>query len=169
MTDRSLLVSPAASWHLLLAPLPADATPSRQPVGSPEILARPEGAAIAGWEQLTIDLSAGVAGLRNVLVVLDASGQLVSANDSVLYRIEIAENSTGPNATPLSEYHQESIGGRFEADGGFRGTRWISVTVELAEEEEPQISSTPSEPSAADVASLRALVAEVIRRGAQPG
>ena len=143
--------------------------PQRQPVGSPEILARPEGAAIAGWEQLTIDLSAGVSGLRNVLVVLDASGQLVSANDTVLYRIEIEGTVGEANALPLARYHQESIGGRFEADGSFRGTRWISLTVETSDEDEPQISSTPSEPSAADVAGLRALVADVMRRAAKPG
>jgi len=49
--------------------------PRRQPVASPEILAKPEGAAITGWEQLTVDLSAGAARLRIVMVVLDATGQ----------------------------------------------------------------------------------------------
>jgi hypothetical protein len=33
-------------WHALLAPLPADAVPCRQPVASPEILSTPAGAAI---------------------------------------------------------------------------------------------------------------------------
>src|SRR5688500_5756145 len=55
----------AAPWHALLAPIPADAVVSRKPVASPEILATPEGAAIAGWEQLTIELSAGAVGLRH--------------------------------------------------------------------------------------------------------
>jgi len=35
-------------WHALLAPLPADAVPRRQPVASPGILATPAGAALAG-------------------------------------------------------------------------------------------------------------------------
>ncbi len=147
-------------WHALLAPLPADAVPRRQPVAPPEILAKPEGAAIAGWEQLTIDLSAGAAGLRNVLVVLDANGQVLSANDSVLYCCDVAAPTSGANA----EYHHESIGGRFEVDGSFRGTRWKSVTLETEGQEPPQTTSTPTEPSVADVAGLRALVAEVLRR-----
>ena len=66
---------PGKPWQVLLAPLPDEAIVRRQPVGSPEVLATPEGAAIAGWKQLTVELSAGSAGLRHVLVVLDASGQ----------------------------------------------------------------------------------------------
>ena len=81
--------APAAPWHALLAPIPPDVIPKRQPVASPEILAEPYGAAIAGWEQLTVELSAGSAGLRHVLVVLDATGQPISASDTVLYRSEL--------------------------------------------------------------------------------
>lgn len=169
MTDSPQFPKPAAPWHALLAPLPDDAMPRRQPVGSPEILASPEGAAIAGWEQLTIDLSAGAAGLRNVLVVMDAKGQLLSANDSVLYRREIAPDGANQDTVPGAEFHQASIGGRFETDGSFRGTRWASVTTESEDDDEPQTKSTPSEPSAADVAELRALVAEVMRRAGLPG
>jgi hypothetical protein len=45
------------AWHALLAPLPPDAIPTRQPVAPPEILARPESASIAGWRQLVVHLS----------------------------------------------------------------------------------------------------------------
>ena len=134
-------------WHALLGPLPADAVPERKPVGSAEVL--------TGWEQLSINLSAGPAGLRSVLVVLDGDGTLLSASDAVLYR-----NPEGERVT----YLQLSVGGRFESDGSFHGTRWHSVAVERAEGEDPDYESTPSAPSAEDVEALRLLVAEVIRR-----
>lgn len=144
-------------WHALLAPLPVGAVPRRQPVGSPEVLATPQGAAIAGWEQLTIELSAGADGLRHVLVVLDAAGQPISASDTVLYRREIPQRR-------LVELRQESLGGRLELDGSFRGTRWTSVAVESPEGDELPWESTPSEPSADDVVSIKALVADVMGR-----
>jgi hypothetical protein len=155
-------------WHALLAPLPADAVPRRQPVASPEVLAGPTGWAIEGWEQLVVHLSAGAAGLRNVLVVLDAHGVLLSASDSVLYR-------TGPDGTPPpadcdspTEVRHESVGGRFEPDGNFRGTRWVSVALDPGDSDELEWESTPSEPSEADVAGLRLLAAELVRRSAAP-
>ncbi|MGE3889018.1 MAG: hypothetical protein AB7H81_21520, partial [Vicinamibacterales bacterium] len=101
MSDASREPEPAAPWHVLLAPLPADAVVKRQPIGSPEILASPEGAAIAGWESLTVEMSAGARGLRHVMVTLDASGRPISAADTVLYRDD-------------GEIRQESIGGRIE-------------------------------------------------------
>jgi hypothetical protein len=45
---------PAKPWHALLAPLPNDVIVQRKPVAPPEVLSKPGGAAIAGWEQLTI-------------------------------------------------------------------------------------------------------------------
>lgn len=138
--------------------MPSEAVPRRQPVASPEILARPEGAAIAGWEQLTVELSAGPAGLRIVMVTLDATGQPISASDWVLYSSEAAE---GREAV---EYHHESVGGRLESDGTFRGMRWLTVSVETGDGAEPRMRSTPSEPSPADVSALKALVADVLRR-----
>ena len=76
----------------------------------------------------------------------------ISASDMVFYR-------TGP-----AEIRQESVGGRFEADGSFRGTRWLTAGPEPADDEPPDWESTPSEPSAADIAALRALVDEMLRR-----
>jgi hypothetical protein len=157
---------PRPSWHALLAPLPAGAVPVRQPVASPEVLAGPSGYALEGWEQLTLHLSAGAAGLRNILVVLDADGTLLSASDAVLYR-------TRRDGAPLSGNDgtamilQMSVGGRFEPDGSFHGTRWHSVAVERPGEDEPEWESTPSSPSEQDVEGLRAVVAELIDR--QPG
>jgi hypothetical protein len=115
---------PAAPWYALLAPIPAEVIPKRQPVASPEILASPYGAAIAGWEQLTVELSADAAGLRHVLVVLDATGQPISISDTVLYRSEIRTSSeaAGPSSSAEYQFYQESIGGRIEKDGSFKGT-----------------------------------------------
>jgi hypothetical protein len=157
------------AWHTLFAPLPSDAVPRRRPVAPPEILAAPTGSAIAGWEQISLDLSAGADGLRVVLVVLDADGVPLSASDAVLYR-------TGPDGASPSEdgdapavIHQESVGGRFEPDGSFRGTRWHSVAVDPGGgSDELQWESTPSEPSASDVAGLRAMVADLMRRQPRP-
>ena len=142
-------------WHVLLGPLPPDAVPKRQRVASAEVLATSAGAAIAGWEQLVLDLSAGPAGLRIVLVVLDESGRPISASDHVLFRSQ---------AGAVVEMRQESIGGRFEPDGSFRGTRWLVTGPEPADGEEPQWQSVPTPASAEDIESLAAVVAEVLRR-----
>jgi hypothetical protein len=148
------------AWHALLSPLPADAVVRQGPVASPEVLATSEGAAIAGWEQLTVELSAGMSGLRLVLVVLDAAGRLLSASDTVLYRRDTRET---PGRDEV-EVRQESLGGRFEPDGTFRGTRWASVGVESAARDAPAPESTPSAPTADDIARIKALVADVLAR-----
>lgn len=152
-----LLADLRPAWHALLAPLPANVTLRRQPVASPEILAGPHGEAIAGWEQVTIEMSAGAAGLRHVLVVLDAGGRPISAGDTVLFRRERPPQ-------PRVELRQQSVGGRLEADGTFRGTRWESVAMESAEDDEPRWELTPSTPGPDDVAGVMALVADVLRR-----
>jgi hypothetical protein len=153
------------SWHALFAPLPAGAVPRRQPVGTPEVLATPTGAAIAGWEQIVLDLSAGPAGLRVVHVVLDGAGRVISASDMVLYR----SPETGPDDPAAVEIRQESVGGRFEADGSFRGTRWLTVGPEPEADEAPDSVMTPSEPSEADVTALRVLVADLLERAPPAG
>ena len=151
----------APNWLTLLGPLPLDVVPRRQPVASPELMASPRGAAIAGWEQLVLHLSAGAAGLRTILVVLDADGTLLSASDSVLYRT--GANRSAPTGGP-DMILQLSVGGRFEEDGSFHGTRWHSVAADPDTDDEPEWESTPSEPSPDDVDGLRAVVAELIRR-----
>jgi hypothetical protein len=141
------------AWHALLGPLPADAVPDRQPVASAEVLAGPTGWAVAGWEQL---------------VVLDASGVLLSASDAVLYRTGLSGGPPPADGAAPTVLLQLSVGGRFEADGSFHGTRWHSVAVESGREEEPEWESTPSAPSADDVEGLQTVVAEMIRRGPPP-
>lgn len=148
---------PAHSWHVLFAPLPPDAVPRRQPVAPLEVLATPEGAAVAGWENIIVDLSAGAAGMRVAMVLLDAAGQPLSAGDEVLYRSETAPG--------VVEYYQESVGGRFEPDGTFRGTRWRTITVERGDDEDDrETNATPSPPTDADVAGIKAVVADLLRR-----
>jgi hypothetical protein len=152
------------AWHALLAPLPPEATPCRQPVAPPEVLATPTGAAVAGWEQLVVELSAGAAGLRVVMVVLDATGQPTSVSDMVLYRSETAGGSGAGDSGSSVEIHQETVGGRLEPDGTFRGTRWCIVGPEPVDDEDPKWELTPSEPTVADVAGLQALIADLLRR-----
>ena len=142
------------AWHALLAPLPSDAMPTRGPVAPPEVLARPEGAAVAGWEQLVVHLSDPCRGLRTILVVLDADGVPVSASDGVFFRID---------GEPAMVRH-ESIGGRFEADGTFRGTHWISEGPDPGEDEPADLASTPRAPHPDEIAALRRLVDEMLRR-----
>jgi hypothetical protein len=145
-------------WHMLFAPLPADVIPRRSPVAPPEVLATPEGAAVAGWEQLLVEFS-GEAGMRVVMVVLDAAGQPISASDMVMYQSESVQDNEA-----LTEYRHESVGGRLEADGTFRGTRWHTLTVETSGGREIYKEAIPSEPGAADVSALKALVDEMLRR-----
>jgi hypothetical protein len=136
-------------------------------VASPEILATPAGSAIAGWDNLSLELSAGTAGLRVLLVLLDQTGQPLSASDHVLYWS--AGDALGPTGTPgPAQIRHESIGGRFESDGTFRGTCWSIVGPEPPDGEEPQWHMTPREPSASEVGTLRSLVAELLRRQSHP-
>jgi hypothetical protein len=117
-----------------------------------------DSSAIAGWVSLVLELSAGAAGLRIVQVLLDGSGQPLSASDHVLFRSEPA----GPrDAVPI---RQESIGGRFEPDGSFRGTFWLMTGAEHVDKSEPEWEMTPREPTPAEVSGLKALVAELMRR-----
>lgn len=168
MDGQSRAPEPTPAWHALFAPLPADAVPRRGPVGPPEVLAKPEGAAIAGWEQLVIELSAGPAGLRIAMVVLDGAGQPISASDMVLYRTPITGAIGADSSGQDIEYIQESVGGRLEPDGTFRGTRWRTVGRAPADAEDPQLEATPSEPSAGDVAGIKALVADILSRQLPP-
>jgi hypothetical protein len=156
--------APAPPWHVLLAPLPEQADVIRKPVGTPELLATEHGAAIAGWEQVSVTLSAGTHGLRNLLVVLDATGTLISASDGLLRRF--ADRSmTGPPAAGARAWMvHESVGGRFEADGRFGGTHWRSMGEEPLDDEEPAWDSVSRAPTSDEAAALAALAAELLRR-----
>lgn len=153
-------------WHVLLGPLPDGAVPTRQPVASPEVLAGPTGSVLAGWEQITLHLLAGSAGSRSSLVVLDGSGTLLSASDAVLYRRGLDGSPPPDDWDAPCLIQQDSVGGRFEPDGSFRGTRWRSVAEDPGGVDELAWELARSEPSLADVEGLRRLVAELIRRAA---
>jgi hypothetical protein len=130
-----------------------------RPVLSSELAGKPESAAIAGWESVTVELSAGAAGSRHVTVTLDADGVPISASDWVLY------SSGEPR-----EYMHENVGGRIEPDGTFRGTRWRTVMVEVPDSDEPQPRETVRlDPSPEDVQGLMRVVRELLRRaGKEP-
>jgi hypothetical protein len=151
-------------WHVLLGPLPVDGVPTRKPVTPPELRDSPNAWAVAGWEQLVLHLSAGAAGSRTIMVVLDARGTLLSASDGVLYCTGLSGGPPPTDCEAPTLVRVENIGGRFEPDGSFNGTRWHSVTVDRGGDEEPEWESTPSQPSAEDVSGLRFVVAELMRR-----
>jgi hypothetical protein len=131
------------------------------PVTSPAH-AGPEVAAIAGWESLVLDLSAGAAGLRILQVLLDAGGRPLSASDHVLFR------SAPAGGSGTVQIRQESIGGRFESDGEFRGTVWLISGPEPVDDEEPPWEMSPRAPTTGEVEALRQLVAEIVRRRTEP-
>jgi hypothetical protein len=144
-------------WHALLAPVPADAAPVREPIGPPEMVRSPEGAAIAGWQNLSLELSAGPAGARHLLLVLDATGRAIAASDHVLYRWADPADPAGP-----WRMRQESIGGRIETDGGFQGTHWITTGPEPVDDQAPHWESTPRAPTDAETAALLGLVSDLL-------
>jgi len=153
-----LAITPA--WLALLAPLPDDAVIGRKPVASAELLASGRADAIADWDSISVHLSDPGTGLRHVLITLDGNDALLSASDAVLFQREEQRGSV-----VVSIYDQETVGGRFEEDGSFRGTRWITHTEQIGDDDEhAQTNSSPSPPSDQDVALLRALVQSVIGR-----
>jgi hypothetical protein len=152
------------SWHALLAPLPLEAVVSRKPVIPPERSNDPSSAAIAGWDQVTVELSAGRDGLRHLLVVLDATGQPISAGDHVL-TIRALRSESGE---PRNEFVHDSVGGRLEPDGTFNGTRWHMVRVLAPDEEvgedDPPAEARSAKPTEEEVAALKELVSDILRR-----
>ena len=142
------------AWHALFAPLPPGAVVRCKPVLTAELASKPESAAIAGWQNVTVELSAGADGQRHVNVTLDASGTPISAGDWVLYC----------SGKPV-QYVHENVGGRIQPDGSFLGTRWRTVAVEVPGSDEPETRETvSSEPTPEDVAGLMRMVRELLSR-----
>jgi hypothetical protein len=137
-----LTSSSKPDWHALFAPLPPEAAVKREPI------------AALGWEQLSVELSAGALGLRHLLVVIDGNGVPISAGDWVLHC----------SGKPV-EYVHENVGGRIQPDGSFLGTRWRTVAVEVPGKDDPETKeTTSSEPTAEDVQALMQLVKEILGR-----
>lgn len=148
------------AWLALFAPLPAAAVVERKPVASPQLMASGQADAIAGWDSISVHLSDAAAGMRHVLITLDADDRLLSASDSVLF-----ERKEQRGRDEVTIYDHENIGGRFEADGSFRGTRWVTRTERIGDDDEhAHTTSLPSPPSPADVAALRGVVDAVLKR-----
>jgi hypothetical protein len=151
--------APRPPWHALLAALPPDARPIRKAIGPAEMLGSAEAAAIAGWQNLSLNLSAGAHGLRHLLIVLDETGRAIAASDHVLLHWADPADPSAP-----WQMRQESIGGRLEPDGRFLGTCWTVIGAEPREDEEPVWESTPRTPTDEEAAALRTLVAEIVAR-----
>jgi hypothetical protein len=153
-------------WHALLAPLPQSVVPRVSPLVPADSPPSASPSPIAGWESLVLELSAEAAGVRIVQVLLDADGRLLSASDHVLFRFPPTIHDAG--GEPAVLMRQESIGGRFEVNGDFKGTCWLITGPEPVDEEAPQWEMTPREPTPQEVAALRTLVAEIMRRRGHP-
>lgn len=154
-------MSSPPAWLALLAALPDDAIPERKPVASPELIASGQADAIAGWDSITVQLSALEFGLRHLQLTVNADGRLLSAGEHVLL---MRKERRGDLIVTICD--QDSIGGRYADDGSFHGTRWKTHTEQgdAQADDEPDITSTPSEPSHDDIRALNVLVAEILRR-----
>ena len=151
------------AWLELLAPLPADVAPSRKPVASAEQLEQGTAGPIAGWQSISVNLCEPEYGLRHVLVTLDENGQLLSGGDHVMF---VRETAPHDDCIATVTDH-ESVGGRFETDGSFRGTYW-KTTLESSPDGDDESSVTRSAekraPSDDEVAALRRIIADVLKR-----
>ena len=149
-------------WLSLLVPLPLDVKPERKPVASAEQLAQGTAGPIAGWQSVTVNLSEPAYGLRHVQITLDEHGQLLSGGDHVMFVRE-----TTPDGSEATLTDHESVGGRFEQDGSFRGTYW-KMTLEIAAGGDEDASITRSaehrQPSADEVSALRRIITDVLGR-----
>jgi hypothetical protein len=147
------------SWHELFAPIPDDAVIERQPVASTQQIADGSAEAIAGWDSITVHLSAD-SGLRHVLLTVDGAGTLLAAGDTVLFN-----RTERRGDTEVTIYDHENFGGRYELDGSFRGTYWqVRSEQSPGEDEAAVMHSTPLPPTEGQIAALNRLVADVLRR-----
>ena len=147
----------------MLSPIPADAKPGRKPVASAEQIEKGTAGPIAGWQSITVHLSEPEYGLRHVQITLDANGQLLSGGDHVMFVRETAPHDD--SIATLTDH--ESVGGRFETDGSFRGTHW-KMTLESKASGDDEESTTRSAenrvPSSQEIAALRRIIADVLSR-----
>jgi hypothetical protein len=149
-------------WLALLVPLPLDVKPERKPVASAEQLAQGTAGPIAGWQSVTVNLSEPAYGLRHVQITLDEHGQLLAGGDHVMFVRE-----TTPDGIEATLTDHESVGGRFEPDGSFRGT-YSKLTLESPADSDDDSSIARSAenrpPSVDEVEALRRIIADVLNR-----
>ena len=150
----------APIWLTLLSSIPPNAKPQRKPVASAEQIAKGTAGPIAGWVSVSVNLSEPQYGLRHVLITLDENGQLLSGSDHVMF---VRETTADDEAT-LTEHL--SVGGRFEKDGSFLGTYWKMMLESAPDDDENSVarSSEKRTPTDAEVASLRRIIDDVLRR-----
>ena len=149
-------------WLALLGPLPSDVKPESKPVASAEQLATGTAGPIAGWQSVSVNLSEPVYGLRHVLITLDEQGQLLSGSDHVMFVRE-----TTPDGTEATLTEHESVGGRFEPDGSFRGTYWkTTLDSPPGGHEDASITRNAEnrDPSVDEIAALRRVIEDVLVR-----
>ena len=151
----------APPWLSLLAPLPHDVVPQRKPVASAQQLADGTAGPIAGWQSITVNLSEPDFGLRHVQITLDEQGRLLAGGDFVMFVRE-----TTPDGDEATVTDHESIGGRFEEDGDFRGTHWKATLETSADDDENSVtrSAQHRRPSPEEIAELRRIIDDVLNR-----
>jgi hypothetical protein len=151
---------PAPSWLSLLSPLPPETTAQRQPVASEAQLEEGTAGPIAGWQSVTVNFSEPEYGLRHVQITLDEHGKLLAASDHVMF---VRETTPDGDAT-ITDH--ESIGGRFEHDGSFRGTRWNSRLESRGVNDEDLVTTGASRrlPTENEIVTLRRIVEDVLAK-----
>ena len=150
---------PAPSWLALLSPLPPDAAVEEKPVASAEQLAQGTAGPIAGWQSIIANLSAPGLGFRNVHVTVDEHGALLSGGDHVMLVREAAPSGE------VTVADHESIGGRFEEDGSFRGTHWIMRLESRGEDQDAETTSAVSRPPTEhEILMLRRIVDDMLSK-----
>lgn len=152
----------APEWLSLLSPLPADVAPQRKPVASAQQIESGTAGPIAGWESISVHLSAPDYGLRHVLITLDENGTLLSGGDHVMY---VRETKPDDNCVATLTEHL-SVGGRFETDGSFRGTHWHTMLESAGDDDESSVARSAEHrpPTDDEIAKLRAIIDGVLSR-----
>jgi hypothetical protein len=152
---------PAPSWLSLLSPLPDNAAVEKKSVASADQLASQTAGPIAGWQSLTVHLSEPAYGLRHVLVTLDEHGDLLAGSDHVMF-----VRATTPDGLVATLTDHESIGGRFEKDGSFRGTHWKTTLASSADDEESSTTRRAEHrpPTGPETAALRHIIDDLLKR-----
>jgi hypothetical protein len=157
------MASRPPGWLALLVPLPGDVKPARKPVASADQIENGAAGPIAGWHSITVDLSEPRVGSRHLQITLGENGQLLSGGDHVMF---VRETASHDDCIATVTDH-ESVGGRFEPDGSFRGTYWkttLESTPDGGDDESMTRSSENRPPSAEEIAALRRIIADVLTR-----